>query len=497
MRESTKPGCTVMTLLGVALLTSAACPGARGAEARPNVILAMADDMGWGDPAYNGNPAIRTPNLDAMARAGVRFDRFYAPTVCSPTRGSCMTGRHPYRYGITTANVGRLPVDETTVAEALKARGYATGHFGKWHLGTLTKTGKDSNRGGKTGAAEYAPPWEHGFETTFSTEAKVPTWDPMWKPRRPGPEGSTWAAISDRSQAEPYGTAYWSNGRRVTEGLDGDDSKLIMDRALRFIGEATARDRPFLAVIWFHAPHLPVVAGPQYAALYPGASLYERNYYGCITALDEQMGRLRAELRRLGVTDNTMLWFCSDNGPEGKAGKAPGSSGPFRGRKRDLWEGGIRVPGLLEWPAVVTQPKVVSVPCVTSDLLPTVLDYLAVPSNGPEPVDGLSLRPIIAGELTERPHPIGFEFGNMAAWLDNRYKLVALLKNDPDTGAAGSKPRKPEKEIAQVLLFEVATDPKEEHDLAAQHPETVKEMRAALETWRASCRRSRDGADYR
>src|SRR5690606_1303916 len=105
---------------------------------RPNIILAMADDMGWGDVAYNGHPVIQTPHLDALAREGLRFDRFYAPTVCSPTRGSCLTGRHPFRYGIVNANVGRLPARELTLAEALKTAGYTTGHFGKWHLGTLT-----------------------------------------------------------------------------------------------------------------------------------------------------------------------------------------------------------------------------------------------------------------------------------------------------------------------------------------------------------------------
>jgi arylsulfatase A-like enzyme len=491
MRQSKSILSARTVLLGIGLLMTCAV-AARAQATAPNVILAMADDMGWGDPAYNGNTVIKTPNLDAMARAGIRFDRFYAPTVCSPTRGSCMTGRHPYRYGITNANVGHLPLDETTIAEALRTRGYATGHFGKWHLGTLTKTEKDANRGGGAGAADYAPPWDHGFDVTFSTESRIPTWDPMWRPPNPGMEPPAWDAIADKSQARPFGTAYWSNGKRVTEDLDGDDSKLIMDRALRFIGEATAHKKPFLAVIWFHAPHLPVVAGPQYAALYPGATVYERNYYGSITALDDQMGRLRAELRRLGVADNTMLWFCSDNGPEGQAGKAPGSAGPFRGRKRDLWEGGIRVPGLLEWPAVVKEPKVVNAPCVTSDLLPTVIDCLGLPRMRPQPYDGISLRPIIAGEMTQRSQPIGFEYGNMAAWLDNRYKLVALLKDAPSSDA-----RAPRKEITKVLLFEVSTDPREERELSTENPDTVKTMLAALEAWRASCLRSRAGADYR
>ncbi len=501
-------------LICLGWITLVLAPGlalASGAST-PNIILAMADDMGWGDPGYNGNPVIRTPNLDALSKTGLRFDRFYAPTVCSPTRGSCMTGRHPYRYGIFSANVGHLPHDERTIAEALKTRGYVTGHFGKWHLGTLTTTELDSNRGGPRGAAHYSPPWDHGFDWTFSTEARVPTWDPMLRPEGKLPQ--FWDALSDPAQGQAFGTAYWSGGHRVSaEELRGDDSKLIMDRALQFIGDAVRAKKPFLAVIWFHAPHLPVVAGPEYTKLYPRASAYERNYYGCVTALDEQMGRLRKSLRDLGQAENTMLWFCSDNGPEGKAGQAPGSAGPFKGRKRDLWEGGIRVPGLLEWPAVIKQPRVVSIPCVTSDYFPTLLDYVGVSHIKPLPIDGISLRRLIAGQMAERPKPIGFEFGNMAAWLDNRYKLVALFKGggaetDEDGTPAEAGEKKPpakakkkgepsRKKLIQLLLFDIVADPKEERDLAAEKPALVQSLHTALESWRESCRQSLTGKDYR
>src|SRR4051794_17424401 len=183
-----------LVVLGALILVA---PRARAADPPPNVILAMADDLGWGDVGYNGSPVIRTPHLDAMSRSGIRFDRFYVPTVCSPTRGGCLTGRHPYRYGIFTANLGRLPGQERTLAEALKTRGYATAHFGKWHLGTLTKSQADSNRGGPAGAGDYSPPWDHGFDVTFSTEAKVPSWDPLWKPRGMPPGGPAWDSLTD------------------------------------------------------------------------------------------------------------------------------------------------------------------------------------------------------------------------------------------------------------------------------------------------------------
>ena len=172
---------------------------------KPNVILCMADDLGWGDTGFNGNSIINTPNLDAAAKAGIVFRRFYSGApVCSPTRGSCLTGRHPYRYGVFFANVGHMRKNEITLAEALKTQGYATGHFGKWHLGTLTKTEKESNRGGPKGVKDYSPPWDNGFDVCFSTEAKVPTWDPM----------------TDPETGKPYGTFYRTqDGAKVTDNL--------------------------------------------------------------------------------------------------------------------------------------------------------------------------------------------------------------------------------------------------------------------------------------
>ncbi len=221
--------------------------------------------------------------------------------------------------------------------------------------------------------------------------------------------------------------------------------------------------------------------------MYADRTPKEQHYYGCITALDEQVGRLRRELRDLGIADDTMLWFCSDNGPEGQARQAPGSAGPFRGRKRDLWEGGIRVPGMLEWPAAVKGPRAVSMPCVTTDYLPTVLDYLGLAPDASRPIDGISLRPLIEGTMAERPAPIGFEFGNMAAWIDNRYKLVALLRGggadadvdedgrpaDPSGNAAREGDRASQdggKAVVKSLLFDIVADPKEETDLSADQP---------------------------
>ena len=185
------------------------------APSTPNVVLVMCDDLGWGDVGFNGNKVIKTPQLDKMAAKALRFSRFYsASAVCSPTRASCVTGRNPYRVGVPTANAGHIRSEELTLAELLKKRGYTTGHFGKWHLGTLTKTIKDANRGGPKGVAHYAPPQDHGFDACFSTESKVPTYDPMLKPSESA-SGKCWDYIKDPDKAFPYGTRYWNKHPEV------------------------------------------------------------------------------------------------------------------------------------------------------------------------------------------------------------------------------------------------------------------------------------------
>ena len=169
----------------------------------PNIVLVMCDDLGYGDVGFNGSTTIQTPHLDALAAQSVVMDRFYAGgPVCSPTRGTCLTGRHYCRYGINHANQGRLPTAEKTLATVCQDAGYRTGHFGKWHLGTLTQGEADGNRGGNDQRL-FSPPWLHGFERCFSTESKVPTWDPMLTPAELRPDGQPrWG-----EPGSPFGTS--------------------------------------------------------------------------------------------------------------------------------------------------------------------------------------------------------------------------------------------------------------------------------------------------
>ncbi|MFH5804733.1 sulfatase [Alienimonas sp. DA493] len=458
----------------VPLLLAAACldPAPPAASERPNVVLIMADDLGWGDVNYHrdvgGAAGAWTPHLDALAKDAVRLERFYsASPVCSPTRASVMTGRHPHRLGITHANVGRLPAEEETLAERLRAAGYATGFFGKWHLGTLTTDRRDANRGRPGNGSDFAPPWEYGFDVTFATESKVPTFDPLWKPRV-GARNTWWEPVADPVNAVPYGTAYWTGPGETAEDLRGDDSDLIVNRAAAFIGDAAVAERPFFAVIWFHAPHLPVVAGAEDAARFAPLSDYEKHYRGSVAALDAAVGRVRATLREAGAADNTLVAFCSDNGPEGNA-TAPGSAGPYRGRKRDLYEGGVRVPGLIHWPAGgLTGGGRSSLPVVSTDLFPTVLAAAGLEPPTDEGRDGVNLLPLLRSGATERGGAIGFTFQNKDAWTEDRYKLIRTKRNAP------------------WELYDLLADPAEAHDLAASQPERVERMADAFAAWRTT-----------
>src|SRR4051812_3014561 len=248
-----------MRLLALTSLMLLAGAAPAVAQDRPNIVLVMADDQGWGDMAYNGHPHLKTPNFDALAREGLRFDHFHAAApVCSPTRGSVMTGRHPNRFGCFQWGHPLRP-QETTLAQVLRGAGYRTGHFGKWHLGSMQKDG-------------LANPGASGFDHWVSSPNFFDL-DPI---------------LSDRGKAVPF---------------KGDSSDVTVDVALRFIRDAATKRQPFLAVVWFGSPHDPHRAlesdRKPYADLPPGL----QNFYGEITAMDRAFGKLRQTLADLGLRD--------------------------------------------------------------------------------------------------------------------------------------------------------------------------------------------------
>lgn len=450
----------LLPFLAAALLASLASPSF--AANRPNVVLVMADDQGWGDTSYNGHPELKTPNLDAMAAAGLRLDHFYtAHFNCSPTRASVMTGRHPHRMG-TFGPGSPIRAQELTVAKVLQSAGYATGHFGKWHL-----NGKNGDRDTKT------PPGRAILAN-----------DPL----SPGKLGfDEWISADNFFDLDPV---LGRNG--VPEKLHGDGSDITTDEALKFIRKQAGAGKPFFAVVWFGNPHTPHEALPADKMPYSALPEKDQNYYGELTGIDRNVGKLRAVLRELKAADNTLLWYCSDNG--GAAG--PKSTGNLRGSKGTLWEGGLRVPGLVEWPARIPKPFVSDVPCSTLDIYQTVLAATGAKAEKQvEPLDGINLLPLFDRKMSERGRTIPFVAqinrpDSHAALLDWPYKLHT------DAASGRRKKSTSDQALPSILLYDISKDPNETTDVAAQHPDRVAKMKAELATWKDSVRNSLAGEDY-
>ena len=399
----------------------------------PNIVLCMTDDQGWGDTGYNGHPLLKTPHLDDMSQSGIRFDNFYAAApVCSPTRGSVLTGRHPDRYGIFSHGQ-KLKRDEVTIAQVLKKAGYVCGHFGKWHLNGIAGKGLPIEMEDEHGPRHF------GFDHWFSV-----------------------------SNYFDLHTTFSRNGELVK--TEGDGSDAIVEEATRFMAATKKKKKPFLAVIWYGSPHVPLKAMPEDKAPYGKSG----DYLGELAAVDRSIGTLRKRLRTMKVADNTVLWFCSDNGP--KQGGNDSTKG-LRGKKLQLFEGGIRVPGLLEWPAKIKKPFNTSIPCSTSDMFPTLLHIAKTRSTHPKrPLDGINIMPLLEKKWKRRPEPICFKHRGHAAVIDNNYKYH-LKKGKED-------------------LYDLSNDLGESKDISSSQGRLIASMRKTLADWQASVDKSFAGADY-
>lgn len=349
-----------LKVLCVALaLTETPClRGLSGAEEgtkKPHIILVMADDQGWGDTGYNGHPFVQTPTMDAMAASGLVFDRFYAGApVCSPTRASVMTGRSPIRTKVT--NHGRyMRPHEQTIAETLQGAGYVTGIFGKVHLGS----GQPDSPCNPSGM---------GFDE--------------------------WAVGLNFFDNDPFLSR---NG--VVEHRKGKGSVLLIDDTIEFLKKHKDGEKPMFAVAWFPSPHDPHREVPRGPSLYEGRD--HAGYYREITLLDQQLGRLRQALRDLAIAENTILWYCSDNG-----GLVEATSGG-RARKGSIYEGGLRVPSIVEWPAGDLRGRT-SLPAFTCDLYPTLMSWAGVELVAPHRLDGIDLSTILVNQEGVRDQPMGF-----------------------------------------------------------------------------------------
>ncbi len=410
------------------------------AALNPHIIFVMADDMGWGQTGYRGHPVLKTPNLDAMAANGLRFERFYAGgPVCSPTRATVLTGRTHDRTGVLSHGYA-LRSQEKTIAEALKTAGYVTGHFGKWHL--------NGHRG--PGAPILAA-----------------------DPRHPGRFGfDEWVSVSNFFDMDPL----MSRQGRI-EQFTGDSSEIVVAEAAKFLEKHRASGKPMFAVIWYGTPHSPFKALPEDKAHFTELDESSANHYGELVAMDRSIGTLRSRLREMDIAENTLLVFCSDNG--GLPRITPETVGGLRGNKGSVYEGGVRVPGIFEWPAVI-KPRVTNYPACTMDLFPTVADVLDLPDDVfVRPLDGISLEPLFARELSQRTKPIAFRFGAKAALVDNRYKV---LTNDLNKG--------------DLELYDLDADPQETRDLSREQPERFQKLKKELLAWNEAVEASFAGKDY-
>ncbi len=470
----------------------------------PNIILMMGDDHGFEETGYNGHPFIKTPVLDEMAANGLRLDQFYSGhPSCSPTRGGIITGRHPNRYGTYTPNWSIRP-EEISIAQLMKDAGYATGHFGKWHLGPVKKSSPTS-------------PGAMGFDTWLSHDNFFEL-DP----------------VLSKDGAPPV-------------KIEGEGSEIIIDETISFI--KNSGDKPVFAIVWFGSPHEPYMGLPEDLALYEDlpdslsneyvrltsletgqatrrpldSVLQER--FAEITAMDRAIGKLRDFLRENNMSENTMLWYYGDNGipPSGLY------HSDFHGLKGTIYEGGTRVPGIVEWPGVITTPFTSDVNAVTTDMLPTMVDLVGgkLPDR---PIDGISLMPLLKGKMKERPSPIGFwmfdtrhltdsvpyidpelqegttplakqmngeftrsfrnfhhpvvteeDYTGDRSFLDNTYKLIIREEDG--------------QEIRE--LYDIRKDPYETKNLIETNPEVASDLESKMKDWQSSVLNSLTGADYK
>jgi len=440
------------------LMASGGVPSTRKAgNSPPNVILVMADDMGWAQTGYYGHPLLETPHLDEMARSGLRLDRFYvAAPSCSPTRASVLTGRSNDRTGVF--RVGDcINKQEMMLSTAFRNAGYAAAHFGKWHLNAVEPSG--------------------------------PNPMPKSDPHNPGELGfDYWLSATNQFNIDPVLSR---NG--VPEQLKGDSSEVLVDEALKWVGGEIGKGNPVFTVIWYASPHRPMEAYAEDARPFGHLNPASRDHHGEIVAMDRSIGALRKGLRDLGIADNSLIWFKSDNGglPNIDYGPKhppiePDTTGHLRGFKKDFYEGGLRVPSIIEWPRGI-QSRTTRFPTCTMDIFPTLIDVADLDPKDINPVhDGISLADLFPSELPRRKQPIGFRASGGLAWIDNDDKLVRNMKWDRDLGAKSG----------DFELYNIIGDPSETQDLIKQKPELAARMRKQLDVWNRSVDKSITGADY-
>ncbi|MEZ5364745.1 MAG: arylsulfatase [Bryobacterales bacterium] len=437
-----------MRVLVFALALLAAC-ASPPVERKPNFIVILTDDQGYGDIGVHGNSHIRTPNLDRFASQAVELSRFYVEPVCAPTRAALMTGRYHYRTGVihTSRGGAKMHGDETTIAERLRDAGYRTGMFGKWHLGD-----------------NYPMrPHDQGFELA------------LW--HKSGGIGQS--PDIPNSYFDPH---LWRNGKR--EQAQGYCTDVFFREALKFVEEH--RGEPFFVYLPTNAPHTPLEVADELWKPYADAGLDETTarVYGMVENIDENVGRLLGKLDELGLAENTYVVFLSDNGPQQKRYTAG-----LRGRKSMNYEGGIRA--LSFWRGPGLQAKKTDRIAAHIDVAPTLLDLAGLPAA--DGLDGRSLRPLLEGEPEhwERTH-----FSQVHRGLEVRPYQNTAVNTERWTlvlgpGTFGDESWSYEGE-PPLELYDAQADPGEEHDVAGDQPDVVAELKGRYQQWFADVKSTRN-----
>ncbi|MGO4538768.1 sulfatase family protein [Paenibacillus sp. 2TAB19] len=432
---------------------------------KPNIIVIYCDDLGYGDLGSYGSEHIRTPHLDRLAEEGARFTNWYSNSpVCSPSRASLLTGRYPVRTGVESILSGKrgtagLSLDEKTIASLLKPHGYRTGLFGKWHLGVTPEQNPNA----------------HGFDESFGFLAGCVDYYShifYWEQQR---------GVNPVHDLWHNGKEVWSNGGYMTE--------LITEKTVAFI-EADGNeghDEPFFAYVAYNAPHYPMHAPQKYVDRYPDLPPDKRIMAAMISAVDDGVGEIVDALRRTGQYDNTIIFFSSDNGPSTESRNYldgtedlyyGGSAGIFRGHKGSLFDGGIREPAILSYPALLGRGGIVRhEPCAMMDVVPTVLELAGI-----EPpvhhLDGKSIVPLL-GQPGEQHHErLFWSYEGQLAVREGKWKLVLNGKLDFGRQAPDA-----------VHLSDLEHDPGERNNLREQYPDKARELEEAVTRWYDELRR--------
>jgi len=417
---------------------------ATAAVNKPNIVIIVADDLGWADVGYHGSP-IQTPNIDRLVRQGVELDRFYVYPVCSPTRAGLMTGRNPIRPG-----VGR---EKVMLPRVLAQAGYQhRAIFGKWHNGP---------------PVNQVHPLDAGFTHFYGhRNGYIDYFTHEWRgPYRP-----------DRKDRPAPQLDWYLN--QVLSHDKGYSTNLIADAAVKFI-EQHGDDGPFFCYVPFNAPHHPLQAPQEYLDRYEHLKT-RQTYAAMVTCLDDGIGRILAAVDRAGIADDTLVWFFSDNGGTDGYG---GSNKPLRGKKTLVFEGGVRVPAAVRWPNVLPAGSKVSAPVAHIDVMPTLMRVLGIKDHAGKPLDGVDVLDVLTGKTTKLDRDLfvymhgSDERPEQVAVITPQWKLVVNGPNIADDTLNGVQ--------RQRLLFRIDSDPLEQHDVSAEHPDMTDKLYEKLKSFRA------------